>query len=238
MAKYLHHEPCPNCGSRDNLARYSDGSAYCFGCRYVEPPSLRALAPKVREDVGERDYEAHEWTKEFGPSAVEWMSKYEITVPDALKHGFLFHPRRNQLIFPWYNDTFEVIGYQARNFAEGAKRKYHTEGDIANLLPIYRNSSTNLTRHVVLVEDVISAVKISRYSDAMPCLSSGIPVKKLKRLAGLYDAFTVWLDGNMFTNATRMADQLQLMGREANVILTNKDPKEHTYAEINEILVR
>lgn len=30
-------EPCPECGSRDNLARYSDGHGYCFGCEHYEP---------------------------------------------------------------------------------------------------------------------------------------------------------------------------------------------------------
>lgn len=30
-------EPCPNCGSRDNLARYSDGHGFCFGCEHYEP---------------------------------------------------------------------------------------------------------------------------------------------------------------------------------------------------------
>ncbi len=32
------HEPCPECGSKDNLARYDDGHAYCFGinCDYRE----------------------------------------------------------------------------------------------------------------------------------------------------------------------------------------------------------
>lgn len=34
---YSHKEPCPNCGSKDNLARYDDGHAYCFGCEYREP---------------------------------------------------------------------------------------------------------------------------------------------------------------------------------------------------------
>lgn len=34
-----HKEPCPKCGSRDNLARYSDGHGYCFGCGHYEPPS-------------------------------------------------------------------------------------------------------------------------------------------------------------------------------------------------------
>jgi len=30
------HEPCPQCGSRDNLGRYSDGHGWCFGCGYYE----------------------------------------------------------------------------------------------------------------------------------------------------------------------------------------------------------
>lgn len=35
MANFVKHEPCPNCGSRDNLAVYDDGSYYCFtGCGY------------------------------------------------------------------------------------------------------------------------------------------------------------------------------------------------------------
>lgn len=31
------HESCPQCGSRDNLARYDDGHGFCFGCQYHEP---------------------------------------------------------------------------------------------------------------------------------------------------------------------------------------------------------
>lgn len=31
------HEPCPKCGSRDNLARYDDGHGFCFGCGHYEP---------------------------------------------------------------------------------------------------------------------------------------------------------------------------------------------------------
>ena len=36
-SEFVRHEPCPSCNSRDNLARYSDGHAYCFGCEYREP---------------------------------------------------------------------------------------------------------------------------------------------------------------------------------------------------------
>lgn len=30
------HEPCPECGSKDNLGRYSDGHGFCFGCGHYE----------------------------------------------------------------------------------------------------------------------------------------------------------------------------------------------------------
>ena len=39
MATFVKHEPCSKCGSRDNLARYDDGSAYCFGCGHTERSS-------------------------------------------------------------------------------------------------------------------------------------------------------------------------------------------------------
>ena len=35
-AEFVRHEACPSCGSRDNLARYSNGNGFCFGCRYLE----------------------------------------------------------------------------------------------------------------------------------------------------------------------------------------------------------
>ena len=36
-SEFIKHEPCPQCQSRNNLARYSDGHGWCFGCGYREP---------------------------------------------------------------------------------------------------------------------------------------------------------------------------------------------------------
>ena len=33
--KFLHHAPCSNCGSRDNLGVYEDHT-YCFGCQQYQ----------------------------------------------------------------------------------------------------------------------------------------------------------------------------------------------------------
>ncbi len=35
-SEYIAHEPCPECGSSDNLARYTDGHGFCFGCNFYE----------------------------------------------------------------------------------------------------------------------------------------------------------------------------------------------------------
>ena len=57
-------EPCPKCGSKDNLARYDDGHAHCFGmgCDYYEKADGAAVSapskpasPKSRELI--RDWE-------------------------------------------------------------------------------------------------------------------------------------------------------------------------------------
>ena len=35
-SQFIGHEPCPECGSSDALARYDDGHGYCFSCRHWE----------------------------------------------------------------------------------------------------------------------------------------------------------------------------------------------------------
>lgn len=35
-SSFVRKEPCPACGSRDNLGRFDDGHGYCFGCGHFE----------------------------------------------------------------------------------------------------------------------------------------------------------------------------------------------------------
>ncbi len=57
-SQFNNHEPCPSCGSKDNLARYDDGHGYCFGCGYHEqekPSGEKSWAAPLStsEDEGE-----------------------------------------------------------------------------------------------------------------------------------------------------------------------------------------
>lgn len=46
-SKFLKHEPCPECGSKDNAGRYDDGHLHCFGCGYTEQPPKDEPLPRM-----------------------------------------------------------------------------------------------------------------------------------------------------------------------------------------------
>ena len=50
MAEFIQHESCPSCKSTDNLARYSNGSAFCFGqgCGYFEKANGETIRIKKK----------------------------------------------------------------------------------------------------------------------------------------------------------------------------------------------
>lgn len=56
-AHFVQKEPCPKCGSRDNLARYSDGHGYCFGCEHYEPsPDAEANQDKAVSEKRQQEF--------------------------------------------------------------------------------------------------------------------------------------------------------------------------------------
>lgn len=54
-------EPCPECGSKDNLVRYADGHAHCYGgsCKYWEPAGdgATSASPQPKAQFRPLDYE-------------------------------------------------------------------------------------------------------------------------------------------------------------------------------------
>lgn len=231
---FLHHEPCPSCNSRDNLGRYADGSAYCFGCHYYEPPNGRT-DPRDRGTSKSKDFAnpPGDCGYEFSSECLNWLEKYGITVQELYERQVCWSPQRQQLVFLFDNDI-----WQARNFSPASKTKYFTQGNINEHLPVYscasgdcRDSST-----VVLVEDCISAIKIARQCDSMPLLGSNINHSKLYRLRHFYDTAVFWLDSDKYAEAQKLAQRGKLVGLSTRVIYTELDPKEYDDETISQLL--
>lgn len=252
-ARFLKHEPCPVCGSKDNLARYEGGSAFCFGCGAYEPGEsgfVKSLSELSRQSQsGERRPESDgsnsllrscpDDTESGGyPEVVlEWVGKYGLAVPDLIRHHVGWSKSREQLIFRFYGEDKDLVLWQARNFRAGTTHdnRFFTGGTPADVIAAYYSRTS--TNTACIVEDCISGICVSHAGiDGIPCFSAAMPLKKLSRIRQLYKNIFVWLDHDKFPEAQKMARQLGMLGVHSRAIFTLDDPKDHALDQIKKAL--
>lgn len=247
MNRFLYHTSCERCGSSDAKAIYSHGDSFCFSCRGVNSAKISPyVASSQAPDAEDKPIVLpSDVTQNYPEHAVAWCNGYDITVQQMLQNNMVYSKWKDQLIFTFYGNTGDLLAYQARNLNPVSKgKRYFTCGDVNDLLPIYHcrcsvSGSIN-ARRLVLVEDCLSAIKVS-YTEglgasAMPLLGSGISRQKLSRLRPFYDLLTVFLDGDMYPKAIQIMQQAQLLGFKANVVYSELDPKAHSYKDLTEML--
>lgn len=143
-SEFIGKESCPECGSRDNLARYSDGHGYCFGCQHYEPgegqekPSrertkvstdlipvgvIQAIpARKLSEDTCQK------WgysVSELNGKAVQ-VANYRNTSGQIVGQKVRFRGKE----FRFLGDSKEAGLYGQHLWRDGGKRVVITEGEI------------------------------------------------------------------------------------------------------------
>lgn len=85
----------------------------------------------------------------------------------------------------------------------------------------------------MVVEDAVSAARVASTTDAICCLGSYLPARKIMALKTLdYEFMWVWLDADKLNEARHIADLAKWVGLSSKVIHTELDPKEYTDDEI------
>ena len=171
----IRHEPCPQCGSRDNLARYSDGHAYCFGfnCGYYEPPTdvIKPLSMPVKKNNFERgEYVDLPKRKIFADTCRKFYyqcnSQYQIANYFNNKGEVVAQKLRTKdKQFKWVGDTSDILLYGQNLFRDGGKMLIITEGEI-DCLTISQHFCKNSYPVVSIPMGVQSAAKyVAKYID-------------------------------------------------------------------------
>lgn len=151
-SEFVRKEPCPACGSRDNLARYSDGHAHCFGCGHYErgggntpEPTERKMAKDLIDTTG--------FT--FGP-----LTKRGINEATCRKWGYQ--------IGTWNGKPVQVADYGSPAAAQKvrfANKDFMTRGEFksAGLYGqwLWRDGG----QMVVVTEGEIDALTVSQLQD-------------------------------------------------------------------------
>jgi Zn ribbon nucleic-acid-binding protein len=228
------HEPCPRCLSRDNLGRWEDGHAWCFGCGYREPPR-RTISNSIRKEEFNTD-DGGLWGGDPPVYSIpnvpfRWIKQYGITNKEIEEFKLAWQPRRERLVLPFYENG-EVVFFQGRNFKED-QPKYVTYGKRTQFHIFDKKGDSD---SLIFVEDYISAIKVSRVTAAYPLLGAHIPDSLLERARRRFETLGVWLDADKLKEASRAVLRGSMMGLKMFRIYSPKDPKEYSTNEIIELI--
>jgi hypothetical protein len=213
----MEKERCPKCAEKgqdtkgDNLAIYPDGHAHCFGCGYHKGiptyERVRQLShgnPLPVKNVDETYDFPTDYTTDIALPALNWLKSFSITEEEIKRHRMGWSDERKLLIFPVLDGGGDLIMWQGRRFSpskpmvergEDGKLypKYITKGPVSDILHLV-GVSTDPKNTIILVEDLISAIKVGRTYQSAPLWGSNIPLKLIQRLSGRFNSLGVWLD--------------------------------------------
>jgi hypothetical protein len=247
MATAVSHEQCPKCAkdghdnSGDNLARYSDGGAYCFRCGYYissdgKSASLESLRNIINNtEITKQHYPIPEDSSEELPNRVrQYLNKYSLTNIDISKNHIMWSEKEQRIIFPYFIEG-DFIGWQGRDLTNTKKSKWYGKGTFKDSYYIMGNPFMSV---VVLVEDIISAIRVGNQPNvcAMPLFGSLINTKQLLTLHNRYKKILIWLDKDKEMYSRAISKKAREMGINCNSIVSELDPKDYNEDNITSFL--
>ena len=149
---YLRKEPCPSCGSKDNLGRYTDGHGYCFGCGYVDLNGTTNLVTTTNRrsqmSVPKEYLEAETHALRARGISEETCQKFGVRVGD--------YKGSNAHFYPYYKDG-AVVACKVRQ-----KNKEFTIIGEGGGLTLFGQNLWSSGKKIVVTEGEIDAMSVSQ----------------------------------------------------------------------------
>lgn len=224
-------------------------SAYCHRCHdklyHPKPlPTLHErLAAKQREEAAvaavERDrrppqpavFDVQEWP----PEARLWLYKAGLTIPEIQTLGAYYHPPTKRVVLPVV-ERGGITFWQARCIFGNGPKYLSMPGGREQCLPLYGQGKA-----VTLTEDILSAYKISTAGhQALSLMGTSLLPVAWNWIISTKPEVNIWLDpdGAGQRAASQIRDQLALVGIPSRRIMSPRDPKLHSKAEICNLLTQ
>lgn len=249
----VNHES-PDCSGQSKslkIERKEDGtiSAHCFRCGqsgWFSPDFYRAKeALRNNRQAGNKSSkpssrftypsDATGSTSEWPAYARNWIRQYGLSNNEITENGISYSPYFDRLYFDVF-DTNGKSGFASRRLSEYDEKPkwlYFADGGIwQGVSPNDQKTDSTL----VLVEDIVSAIKIRRLEDALALLKTTINVDTMTKLFA-YKHFIIWLDNDnrqVKLNQLKLANRLSTLGTTR--VVHSTDPKNLSMNEIREIL--
>lgn len=247
--------------SGDNLAVYSD-HVFCFSCGYTKQIQSNVSLKNYKSGNNAQSYPERTGQKTCPQLPVDfvlclpdvgyqWIKQYEITDKEIAQHrigwsenGFTIRGPGNNpiqykpcMVFPIYDIYGNLLMWQARYFGseKDIKSKYVTRGKTNDILHIVGMDS-DPSGTITIVEDIISAIKCSRFTNSLPMWGSNVSSSNIHRISKRYSNVNIWLDYDKTKEAHKLKAQISPFFENVRVISTIKDPKEIQEIEMRILL--
>jgi hypothetical protein len=220
------HEHSLSCKRAEAGVLYSCKRAKCGKSGLVggTAPYLSAkqLAGKIRSYLGALTELPHEiYLDKFEPFSIS----YETCTVEGIKYA----PELNRIYFPVYDHRHYQIGEVLRVVDPGVKPKVLTNKFSIDVPFCHVPLCSNVGSRVVLVEDMVSAIRVSEVTPAIALLGTNIADDTVEQFRSIgIKKITLMLDGD----AAGITASLKLQSRlrpffETSVVLPpkHKDPK-------------
>lgn len=166
-----------------------------------------------------------------------WLFKSGITESEQVKFNIGWSPAHHRIVLPVYNDAQELICVQMRAVLEKQEPKYlNPKGPKVNGAVFYAECKDSDT--FVVVEDILSAIKISRVANTFSILGTNMTFERAGYIASKTNAVKLWFDNDKAGHGAnkKSADRLSMFDVHTSCVYSDADPKCYTTQEITEFL--
>jgi hypothetical protein len=220
------HKPCK---SSDAYTTYSDGSTYCFSCtKYTSAKSgeykgMKYMGPpKIIESVNATGLDLYKERLDVDlfTSKPLYMQLRQYLDEGEIDKYFFYSPATSRYVFAHAEGT-EDFFYEARGTPNRVP-KVKQDGTKPTLIM----GQIKATGILVVVEDLISAIKVGRQYGSMPLFGSYMSPAQMAKVKSIPNLKMVifWLDNDKYDKGMEYAKAMGMMIHSV-AVHTKEDPK-------------
>lgn len=238
-------EVCPFCNGgssgekslnvtvKDGLILYNCHRASCPDGHGAIGEGIRV----VRTTRKEKPSRVKPYTGELAPLPEEWEDYLEKKIGWTPWHMGQGRPMlavgEHRVAFPIFSPMGVRRGWVLRSYEPYERLKALTRMDVDEPhLSFYR---PNNSPHVVVVEDIPSAVRVARYADCVALCGSGANADYMGEIQAFYKRIVWALDPDAIQQALRLHNKWKLHFEDSRVIVLTHDPKDMKEEELMEV---
>jgi hypothetical protein len=232
---------CPECGEGTNtnaaIVNHSikGYSLYCNACGYnpfegkgklslaelahIQKLNDEALKPITKLELPD------DYSTDIPLQGRLWLYKAGINPVQWREHKIGYSEKLGRVVLPVFDDKDNLIWFQCRAIHKGQKPKYIQPSRDKDGILFHVKTSGTISSTVVIAEDILSAIRLSEYTNTASILGTKLNAGQAQVLS-TYSKCITWLDSDK-AGRKGARDIRRTMGLVCEVgnIVTREDPK-------------